>query len=117
MVNRNEFRLHASLIIQTLYEAIDQEKENLNQSSLYEIEGSSLVVTEHSENCKTTELCLQTSFLSKYQIPKEYQSNDNEIYVHSELSLSKELVKNVYKTFVENNPAFNLLYMYRKQYE
>ena len=64
---RNEFSLHASLI-QTLYEAIDQEKENLNQSSLYEIEGSSLVVTEHSENCKTTELCLQTSFLSKYQI-------------------------------------------------
>ena len=46
---RNEFSLHASLI-QTLYEAIDQEKENLNQSSLYEIEGSSLVVTEHSEN-------------------------------------------------------------------
>ena len=64
-----------------------------------------------STNCKTTELCLQTSFLRKYQVPKEYQSNDNEIYVHSELSLSKELVKKVYKTFVENNPAYNLLYV------
>ena len=107
---RSEFRLHAS-IIQTLYGAIDQEKENLNQSSFNEIEGLSLVVTERSENCKTTELCLQTSFLRKYQVPKEYQSNDNEIYVHSELSLSKELVKKVYKTFVENNPAYNILYV------
>ena len=25
--------------------------------------------------------------------------------------------QDVYKTFVEKNPAFNLLYMYRKQYE
>ena len=60
---RNEFRLHASLI-QTLYEAIDQKKENLNKSSLNEIEGLSLVVTEHSENCKTTELAMGLRLIS-----------------------------------------------------